>query len=154
MIPYLLFFILIIYGECSRDLSTRFIARIILYAYAATVILQGIIPVTNEWYHATNLLIIGSLVWSSIETRSKFARVLFLFSATCTFYVATALHLREYDLITSIPIFSDYSHRIIRESIIAGIAATTQVGDKGGDRDWKLNAYMFLLILFEQINLS
>lgn len=155
MTPYLLFFALIVYGEFSKDIHTRFICRIIFYGYSVAIFLRSQLPFDVGYVYITDLVLVFSLIWSAIETPSKIAKGLLMMCSLLVLTLSTGLYFRNYALLLQLPFMAEYSNIVIRESILAGIAMTNYVSDKDGDeRDWKLNSYMLLVWMFEKINLS
>lgn len=151
MAPYLLPLILIIYGEFSKDINTRFLGRILFYSYACS---QFIVPQLLQG----NSLILGSMAsfcfgvgYCVVRCRNTLSRISFGLSGICYCLNSVAMYLQDYTLLLSIPYYADVSHLIIREGLLTGIATFAVWKEHEGDKDWELAGLSLALVTMETI---
>ncbi|AUR89285.1 TMhelix containing protein [Vibrio phage 1.121.O._10N.286.46.C4] len=150
MIPYLLFIILLMYGEFSKDIHTRFISRTLLYCYATYQLLPNILLFSDEYIVVGNFVMMSGIGYVIIRARNLISRFAFIVAGLSFTLNTVAIYLQEYTILLSIPYYAEYSHIIIRESLITGVAAfATWKGGKFCEDDWKLNAIVFWLFGIE-----
>ena len=134
MIPYLLIVIMIMYGEFSEDIHTRFVARVIAYSYGCSQLIQTVWDAPLMLWASFFIFVLG-ILYAVVRSRNFISRISFSFAAFCISFNATALYLQDFSIIEYFPFYAEYSHKIIRESILAGIAsfAIWEKGNKLGD---------------------
>jgi uncharacterized membrane protein YcgQ (UPF0703/DUF1980 family) len=150
MISYLLLIALILYGEFSKDINTRFIARVLYYSYTFTIFLMNTIP-PEIWYAPMiNGVFVFGIGYCIVRCRNWISGIFFSAAAVAISLNSVSLSLNEPTLLLQIPLYAEYSHVIIRESILIGLAnfAIWKVY-KDKSEDAGVSAFVACLWLFE-----
>ena len=125
MVSYLLLIVLVLYGEFSKDIHTRFIARVLYYSYTSTIFLMYAIP-PDTWYSPmVNGVFVFGLSYCAIRCRNWISGTFFSLSALTILFNSISLTFNDTDLLLHIPFYAEYSHVIIRESILIGLTNFT-----------------------------
>ena len=122
MSPFILPLILFLYGEYSKDLDTRFVARILFYSQTLAVLLPMYMPSADQGLILGVMLSCGGLAYCIATCKTYVSKIVFCLSLLCCFINYSSIYLKDFTFILSIPYYKDYSHMIIRECMVAGVA--------------------------------
>lgn len=125
MSPFLLPLILFLYGEFSKDLSTRYIARILLYSSTLSVIVPMYAPTAELSLIYGAAIFCGGISYCIATCHKRLSKVLLLIPLICTFLNYVSLYLKDYEFLLSIPYYAEYSHMMIREFLVMAVANLT-----------------------------
>ncbi|BAV80889.1 hypothetical protein [Vibrio phage RYC] len=149
MIPYLLPIILILYGEFSKDIETRYVARNIFYSYALYQLLTIQLLPTSGFVFLSALLFSWGVGYAASRARNVVAKVALLASAFMVAVNSIALFTGNTELILQFPLYAENSHFWIRESLLTGLASFAIWRDDQLDEDWKLGTFVIALLMVE-----
>lgn len=89
--------------------------------------------------------------YAIVRCRNAFSRIAFSIAGVSIVLNALSVYLGDFNLGNSIPLYANYSHVIIRESLLTGIA-TFSMWKKGNlERDYLLGVLTFWLWVMEGI---
>ncbi len=151
MYPLLLPIVLIMYGEFSREVHTRFISRVLFYSYAFSYFIGEELSSDLKHQVLTNVMLVAGLGYVIIRCRNVLSVVPFTLAALCVILNTASIFLGDYTFLLSIPYYADYSHIIIRESILAGVAAFAIWNTYNLERDYRLTVITFWMWVVEGI---
>ncbi|CAH9014955.1 putative TMhelix containing protein [Vibrio phage 424E50-1] len=152
MIPYLLPIVLLMYGEFSKDIHTRFIARVLFYSYAMSYILAGQIPLDNnqEILFNSGILCLG-LSYAVVRCRNLISRIPFMLALFGVTLNTISLYLGDFRIIEILPYYANNSHYLIRECILFGIGSFGLWKRVGLERDYTLACITFWVWCIETV---
>ncbi len=125
MSPFILPLVLLLYGEFSKDIDTRFVARILFYTQILAVYLPMYVPLANQGLLLGAMLSCGGLAYCIITCKNYTSKTVFCISLVCCFLNYSSIYFKDFTFILSIPYYKDYSHMIIRECMLTGVANMT-----------------------------
>ena len=152
MIPYLLPIVFIMYGEFSKDIHTRFVARLLFYCYAATYILSGQFPLDNnqEILFNSSLIALG-LSYAIVRCRRLLSKIPFMLSFLGITVNSLSLYLGDFTILELFPLYANNSHYLIREGILIGLGAFGLWKRNKLERDYTLTCITFWMWCVENI---
>ncbi len=151
MLPYLLPLILILYGEFSQDIDTRFLGRVLFYTYTLSLVLPQTADTVESSILGSWAIFTFGIGYCAVRCRNWITRFCFFIAAVSLSLSSWSLVLNDFTLLLSIPYFADWSHVIIRESLITGLASFAIWREGDGDKDYRLVGYTLGLMCFEAI---
>lgn len=151
MIPYLLPLILLMYGEFSKDMDSRFIARVLFYTYTLSQLIPISLTDPSHVLIGSWVIFTSGLGYCVIWCRNIVSRLCFLLASLTWTLNTWSLYLNDYTILLAIPYYADYSHFIVRESILAGLAYFEIGYTRNKDADWRLAGYVFWIMCVEAV---
>lgn len=148
MTPFLLPFVLLLYGEFSRYEEVRYTSRMLLYGYSGSIIASMYMV---EPMYAGILscgLLFVTMFYVSVTSTVNWLSSILILPISLLLLNYTVVYFQPQDLIQSLPEwYLEYSHRITREMWIIMIQGLSWWF---GGRDDKLNYTIGLLYATEQ----
>ncbi|QVW05519.1 anti-holin [Vibrio phage ICP1] len=149
MIPFLLPLILWLYGEFSKDMTTRYISRTILYGYAFSVIFQSYVPAEYSLYVGMGIFL-SAMTLSLFYATTKTTQVCFSLVIILVFINFWSLITNDPYIVQNFPLYSNNSNQVIRELILFGVF-NFRNGDIIGGNDEYLATLCTMMLVMEYV---
>ena len=148
MLPFLLPTILILYGEFSKGIETRFASRILFYTYTLSVLFPMYTSSPYGIMLAVGVLIcgLGYLITIIPNVVSKLFWTITLTSSVLSY---ASVYLEDYTFLLSVPYYAEYSHYVFRESMIIGLMFVS-ISEGLEAKDFKLEMFVTGLWVLER----
>lgn len=148
MTPFLLPFILVLYGEFSRYEEVRYTSRILLYGYSGSIVSSMYVPEPLYAGVVACIILFITLFYISVTSTVDWLSSILIVPISLLLLNYTVVFFQPIDLILFLPEwYLEYSHRITREMWILMIQGLSWYFGKD---DEKLNYTVGLLYAAEQ----
>lgn len=147
---FILPIILILYGEFSNLLNTRFIARIIFYTYTLAIVFPLYIGNNLVAIVAGCIIIISGFSLAILHSDNILSKTCFILAPIAAILVYTDLRFQGANIFSSIPYLRSYGDNIFRVLLVIGIST---LGYQSRERlkDWKLESTLLFLGIAEVV---
>lgn len=150
MIPFLLPLCLLLYGEFSKGLNTRYTSRILFYTYTLSVLFPLYTDNTASAIAVASCMLVIGLSYCIVLIPSTIGRIALTVALTTALLNYGTLFLQDTTFLFSIPYYPDYSHLIFRESLVIGVTASS-IQEGLETKDFSLELFIASLWFYEHM---